>query len=165
MGLIRTLEGALGQGAAVTADDITTFGGDQGSTVPWALDDAIDKGDVAAALALLPRLIPYAGSPSDRNGAAFGCSPCSTSATATCCASTVPMFATTSLLRRCSDEGQHVPGEEGDAAESSSRHRKLGRAIDLLADADLSLRGTKDWPPELVVEVLVARLANLSGRR
>ena len=42
---------------------------------------------------------------------------------------------------------------------------KLGRAIDLLADADLSLRGTKDWPPELVVEVLVARLANLSGRR
>ena len=42
---------------------------------------------------------------------------------------------------------------------------KLTRAIELLADADLSLRGTKDWPPELVVEVLVARLANLSGRR
>ena len=32
VGLVRTLEGALGQGAAVTADDITTFGGDQGST-------------------------------------------------------------------------------------------------------------------------------------
>ena len=73
-----------------------------------------------------------------------GCSPCSTSATATCCASTVPMFATTSLLALLGMKGSTVPGEEGDAAESSSRHQKLGRAIDLLADADLSLRGTKD---------------------
>ena len=42
---------------------------------------------------------------------------------------------------------------------------KLARAIELLATADLQLRGTVDWPPELVMEVLVARLANLSGRR
>ena len=41
---------------------------------------------------------------------------------------------------------------------------KLARAIELLAEADLDLRGTKDWPPELVIEVLVARLANLSRR-
>jgi hypothetical protein len=29
----------------------------------------------------------------------------------------------------------------------------------LLADADLALKGTIDWPPELILEVLVARLA------
>ena len=30
-----------------------------------------------------------------------------------------------------------------------------------MAKADLDLRGDKDWPDELVLEVLVARLANL----
>ena len=41
---------------------------------------------------------------------------------------------------------------------------KVVQAIALLAQADLDLRGLKDWPPELVLEVLVARLAFL-GRR
>ena len=166
VGLVRTLEGALGQGANVTADDIATFGGDQGSTVPWALDDAIDKGDVAAALAILPRLIPYDGSPTDRNGAAFR------------------LLAV--LHKRYSNmlrlDGADVRDDKAAAAllgmkgstfpakKAMQQSRRLGtdkltRAIELLADADLSLRGTKDWPPELVVEVLVARLANLSGRR
>jgi len=166
VGLVRTLEGALGQGANVTADDIATFGGDQGSTVPWALDDAIDKGDVPAALAILPRLIPYDGSPTDRNGAAFR------------------LLAV--LHKRYSNmlrlDGADVRDDKAAAAllgmkgstfpakKAMQQSRRLGtdkltRAIELLADADLSLRGTKDWPPELVVEVLVARLANLSGRR
>jgi len=36
----------------------------------------------------------------------------------------------------------------------------------LLAQADLDLRGAKEWPDELVMEVLVARLSRLgSGRR
>jgi hypothetical protein len=34
-----------------------------------------------------------------------------------------------------------------------------------LAQADLDLRGEKAWPPELVMEVLVARLSKLVGRR
>jgi DNA polymerase III subunit delta len=41
---------------------------------------------------------------------------------------------------------------------------KVATAIGLLADADLALRGSIAWPPELVMEVLVARLARL-GRR
>ena len=39
---------------------------------------------------------------------------------------------------------------------------RIGRAIDLLADADLDLRGNSAWEPQLVMEVLVARLAALS---
>jgi DNA polymerase-3 subunit delta len=38
-------------------------------------------------------------------------------------------------------------------------HAGIARAILLLADADLALKGTIDWPPELILEVLVARLA------
>jgi DNA polymerase-3 subunit delta len=36
------------------------------------------------------------------------------------------------------------------------------RAIDLLARADLDLRGETDLPAELVMEVLVARLSRLA---
>ena len=165
VGLVRTLEGALGVDATVTADDVATFGGDAGSTVPWALDDAIDKGDVPAALQLLPRLIPYAGSPTDRNGAAFRLM-------------AVLQKRYSNMLRldgadvRDDKAAAKLLGMKGStfpAKKAMQQSRKLGteklsRAIELLAEADLDLRGTKDWPPELVVEVLVARLANLSRR-
>jgi DNA polymerase III subunit delta len=41
-------------------------------------------------------------------------------------------------------------------------HERVVRAIDLLAEADLDLRGGKAWPDHLVLEVLVARLATLA---
>jgi DNA polymerase-3 subunit delta len=44
-------------------------------------------------------------------------------------------------------------------------HDGIARAIALLAGADLDLRGAKEWPDELVMEVLVARLARLIRRR
>jgi DNA polymerase III subunit delta len=42
------------------------------------------------------------------------------------------------------------------------QHKGIARAFELLAQADLDLRGVKDWPPELVMEVLVARLSRLA---
>jgi DNA polymerase-3 subunit delta len=53
------------------------------------------------------------------------------------------------------------------ARKALSQSRRLGhdrvvRAIDLLATADLDLRGGKAWPDDLVLEVLVARLAYLA---
>ena len=41
-------------------------------------------------------------------------------------------------------------------------HDRIVRAIDLPATADIDLRGGKAWPAELVMEVLVARLAQLA---
>ncbi len=40
--------------------------------------------------------------------------------------------------------------------------RGTGDAIVFLADAELALKGKLDWPPELVLEILVARLCRLS---
>ena len=56
------------------------------------------------------------------------------------------------------------------AKKALSQARRLGsapiaRAITLLADADLDLRGIKEWPDELVLEVLVARLSRLAPSR
>ncbi len=166
IGLVRTLEGALGSGATVSLDDVATFGGEKGSTVPWALDDAIDKGDVAGALAILPRLVPSSGSPTERTGAAFRL--------------LAVLHRRYSNMLRLDGAGARdekaaaailgIKGSPFPAKKAMQQGRKLGterlsQAIELLADADLSLRGTKDWPPELVVEVLVARLARLSGQR
>ena len=157
VGLLRTLEGALGEGGTVTADDVAVYGGDAGSVVPWELDDAIDRGEIAAALKVLHRLLP----------------------------SRHPLQVLAALHGRyqrmlrldgagAADEHQAaamlgMKGSTFPARKILGQTRKLGsekiaRAIRLLADADLALRGTVDWPDELVLEVLVARLAALSSR-
>ena len=158
VGLLRTLEGALGSGATVTADDVAVYGGEPGSVVPWELDDAIDRGDITEALKVLHRLLP----------------------------SRHPLQLLAGLHGRyqrmlrldgagAADERQaaEILGMKGStfpARKILGQTRKLGsekiaRAIRLLADADLALRGTIDWSDELVLEVLVARLAALSARR
>ncbi len=55
------------------------------------------------------------------------------------------------------------------AKKALAQSRRLGiaglrRAIELLAAADLDLRGASAWPEELVLEVLVARLSRLAPR-
>ena len=157
VGLLRTLEGALGSGSTVTAEDVAVYGGEAGSVVPWELDDAIDRGDIAAALKVLHRLLPSrhalqvlaalhgryqrmlrldgAGAADEQQAAAM-----------------LGMKGSTFPAKKILGQTRRLGSE------------KVARAIRLLADADLALRGTVDWPDELVLEVLVARLAALSAR-
>ena len=136
---------------------MAVYGGDAGSVVPWELDDAIDRGDIAAALKVLHRLLP-SRHPLQLLAALHG--------------------RYQRMLRLdgagAADEHQAaamlgMKGSTFPARKILGQTRKLGservaRAIRLLADADLALRGTVDWPDELVLEVLVARLAALSSR-
>jgi DNA polymerase-3 subunit delta len=60
-----------------------------------------------------------------------------------------------------------IKGSTFPARKALGQARKLGhdrvvRIIDLLAQADLDLRGGKAWPDHLVLEVLVARVATMS---
>jgi len=157
VGLIRNLEGALGHGAQVTPADVAAYGGEAGAVVGWELDDAIDRGDIAGARKTLHRLLPTRNPHALLGG----------------------MHSRYQRMLRL--DGAAVMGER-EAAEllgmkgSAFPARKLlnqtdrlgssgvARAIRLLADADLALKGKMDWPPELVMEVLVARLAALSVR-
>ena len=167
VGILRTLSGALGPGARVSARDVELYGGHKvGSALPWALDDVIDSGDVSAALSVLSRLIDYDSPHSERNGAAFRL---------------LSMLHRrySNMLRldgaRVSSQAEAaellgIKGSTFPAKKAMQQGRRLGtanlgRAIELLAAADLQLRGTVDWPPELVMEVLVARLASLGRRR
>jgi DNA polymerase III subunit delta len=159
VGVLPTLVAVFGSGARLGTDDIAPYLGEEGGVKPFELTDAIDAGDVALALDRLHRLL--------RGG---GWHPLQVMATLT-----------NHYLRMLALDGSGVAddraaakllgmkGSTFPAKKALQQSRKLGseRLADfaaLLAQADLDLRGAKAWPPELVVEVLVARLASRTPR-
>jgi DNA polymerase-3 subunit delta len=158
--LVTLLESSFPAGAALTVPDVEPLLGDAGSVPPWDLTDAIDRGDVATAIDKLHRMT-RAG---DRH-------PLQTMA--------ILQTHFERMLRldgsgvRTESEAAAVLGLKGStfpakkAMESARRmgSDRIASAIRLLAGADADLRGASAQPPELVMEVLVGRLARLSGRR
>jgi DNA polymerase III subunit delta len=157
VGVLGTLVGSFGTGARLGVADIEPFLGEAGGVPPWELTDALDRGDIATALAKLRRMTAGGG----RHA--------------------LQIMATlqSHYGRMLALDGAAVTGEKDAAAllgmkgstfparKALTQSRKLGhtgvvRAIDLLAAADLDLRGGKAWPDDLVLEVLVARLARLA---
>ena len=159
LALLDVLVGAHGPGAELGLAEVEPFLGESGSVPPWELTDAIDDGDIAKAIGTLHRQLG-AG---DRH----------------------PLQVLASLhghyermLRLdgagARDEkaaadllgmkGSTFPAKKLLAQTRRIGSERIGRAIGHLADADLALRGASAWPPELVMEVLVARLAALHRR-
>ncbi|HEY1278617.1 MAG TPA: DNA polymerase III subunit delta [Acidimicrobiales bacterium] len=137
----------------LTKDEVEPFLGEAGSVPPWDLTDAIDKGDTAAALSMLNRM--------DRHPLAV---------MAILQGHYERMLRLDGAdVRDRSTAAAHLkvsPFQAGKALEQGRRlgHDGVARAVELLAGADLDLRGQKSWPPELVMEVLVARLSRLAPR-
>jgi len=163
-GILDALEAAYGPGARLGPEDIEPYLGSPGAVPPWELTDAIDEGRSDTALKALHRLLEAGG----RH----------------------PLVVLAILQRHFTDAlavQSPEPVTEAQAAEilglakgrSTFPARKaldlarrlgparLGDAVVALAGAELDLKGKTDWPPELVLEVLVARLCRLaraSGR-
>lgn len=158
--LLEMLAAAHGAGSRLGVEEVGPLLGGVGSVAPWELTDAIDGGDGAAALTVLRRLT----GPGGRHP--------------------LVILATlhTHFARMLRLDGADAADEAGAAAllgisggstypakKALLQVRRIGhagvaRAIDLLAEADLALKGAVDWPADVVLEVLVARLADL-GRR
>jgi DNA polymerase-3 subunit delta len=157
VGVIGTLLGAFGEGARLGVDDLESFLGEAGGVPPWELTDAIDRGDIPTALDKLHRML--AGG--DRHPLQI---------MATLHGQYARMLALDGAPVAGEKDAAQLLGMKGStfpARKALSQARKLGhdrivRAVDLLATADLDLRGGKAWPEPLVMEVLVARLARLS---
>ncbi len=161
LGRLESIEGTLlaayGPGAKIGVDDVAPFLGEAGGVAPWDLTDALDAGDAARAVAVLHRMLDGGARP--------------------------PLAVLASLHRHVAAM-LRLDGagglSEADAAAATGlapypakkalgQSRKLGHErlvemVTLVADADLDLRGRLGWPPELVLEVLVARLARLTRR-
>jgi DNA polymerase-3 subunit delta len=152
-GILDALAAAFGEGASVSAEELEPFLGSAGSVPPWELTDAIDSGSIPAALLALRRMLEAGGrAPTEVLG----------------------------VLHRHYANMLRLDGPDAlDAEEAASllgvrsafvakkaleQGRRLGseriaQAMTLLADADLDLKGRTGLPPELVLEVLVARLS------
>lgn len=159
--ILGTLQATFGAGARLSGPDVQPFLGQAGSVPPWDLTDAIDRGDVSTALTMLDRMV-RAGERHPLQVMAIlhghyqrflrlegaGIRDDKAAAEALGVKSTFQAKKALDGVRRLGHDG-------------------VARAIALLARADLDLRGARDWPGELVLEVLVGRLARLapSGRR
>ncbi|HUS43647.1 MAG TPA: DNA polymerase III subunit delta [Ilumatobacteraceae bacterium] len=154
-GILATLTSTYGAGDVLTFAEIEPFLGDAGGVPPWDFTDAIDAGDTTKALTLLGRMM-HAGGRHPLQIMAILHS----------------HYANVAKLdgadARSEQDAMAATGIKSPypAKKALANYRRLGpastkRAIELLAQADLDLRGDKDLEPELVMEVLVARLSKL----
>lgn len=154
-GILTGLAAAYGD-ATVGPEELEPFLGEAGAGAPWELTDAVDSGDVARALAALHRLTEGG----NRH----------------------PLVVLASLHRHylamlrldgaevSSDQEAAAllgirstyPAAKARAQAARLKAAGIGRAIVLLADADLDLKGRTALPEQTVLEVLVARLARLA---
>lgn len=158
-GIVAVLRSTFGEGVRVTAADVEPFLGDAGGVPPWEFTDAIDSGDTAKALTLMSRMM-HGGERHPLQIMAI-------------------LHGHYTKLARL--DGADA-GNEADAAKAMGikpgypakkalgHYRRLGgsgvkRAIELLAAADLDLRGVTELDDETVMEVLVARLSRLVPAR
>ena len=155
--VLGTLAAVHGAGARLGVDDVEPFLGEAGAVPPWELTDAIDRGDIALAVTNLHRLLE-AG---DRH-------PLQVMVTLT--THVERMLALSGGPARSEKDAAAVLGLKGStfpARKALDQSRRLGpvkvaRAVELLADADVALRGGSGWDSPLVMDVLVARLAALA---
>jgi DNA polymerase-3 subunit delta len=157
--LLEVLLAVYGPGGRVGPAELEPYLGAAGSVAPWDLTDAIDAGNGEVALSILHRLLG-AG---ERH----------------------PLVVLAILVRHVQAmlrvESPSITSEAQAAAamgiakgrstfparKALNGARRLGpggvtEAIALLAEAEVQLKGALEWPGELVLEVLVARLCRLS---
>lgn len=159
--LVEVLVSAYGEGARIGPADLEPFLGQAGAVAPWDLTDAIDRADTDAALTALHRLLEggerhplvvlavlhrHVSAMLRLDGAAAA------SETQAAILLGIPSGRSTYPAKKALAGARRI-GADG-----------VARAVLLLAGADVDLRGGSSLPPELVLDVLVARLCRLAPR-
>jgi len=155
-GLLATLVSAFGTAVKLSESDVEPFLGDAGGVPPWELTDAIDQGHMSVALSAAGRMLD-AGA---RHPLQL---------MATLHSHYERMLRLDGAGVRDEKAAAGVLGMKGStfpAKKAMAQGRRLGptgvrQAIELLADADVDLRGRTGLEGRYVVEILVARLARL----
>jgi DNA polymerase-3 subunit delta len=166
-GLVATLRAVHGPDARLDVDDVTPYLGEAGSIPVWDLTNAIERGDVPGALATVRRLLTVTSprQPKPMHPLQI----------------TAMLHSHYRKLLRLDDPAVRTNEDAAAAIGGRTTPRAAGfrlrqaralgidglqRAFDLLAHADLDLKGARAIPEDAVIELLVARLAALTpGRR
>jgi DNA polymerase-3 subunit delta len=152
-GIIESLVAAYGEGASISGAELEPFLGSAGSVPPWELTDAIDSGSIPGALVALRRMLDAGGRhPTEVIGILHR--------------HYSNMLALDGLAQVDSAEAAQLLGIRSPfvAKKAMEQGRRLGseriaQAVNLLSDADLDIKGRTALAPDLVLEVLVARLS------
>jgi DNA polymerase III subunit delta len=158
-GIVDSLVSAYGEGASVSMAELEPFLGSAGAVPPWELTDAIDAGSIPNALSALRRMLEAGGrQPTEVIGVLHrhfanmlrldGLDEFDPAEAAQLLGVRSPFVA-----KKAMEQGRRLGGE------------RIASAIALLAGADLDVKGQTALPPDLVLEVLVARLSRLPRAR
>lgn len=156
IGFLMMIRGNFAEGARITAEDIEPLLADQGGVPPWAVTDAIEAGDPTLAVLAVQRML----GPGERHPLQI---------LASLSTYVANMLALDGSGVSTRDQAHRVLGGAPYVAQKAlTQGQRLGseRVADLVrlvAEADLDLRGRRRQPEELVMEVLVARMASRSG--
>ena len=165
-GILDALYGTYGEGPILSSEDVEPFIGEAGSVPPWELTDAISTGDYGRSQDQLARMLSSGGRHPLQILASLhgyferilrldGAGVRNKADAAT-------------LLRKSgamNKSGSTYPAEIAFEASKELRGWKIRRVYELLAAADLDLRGRSGAPASVVLEVLVARLVQLHPKQ
>jgi len=154
-GILATLRSTYGTDHVVTMADVQPFLGDAGGVPPWDFTDAIDAGNTTKALTLLARMTNGGGRhPLQVMSILHN--------------HYVGIAKLDGVDARNEQDAMAATGIKSPypAKKALQNYQRLGgastrRAVELLAQADLDLRGARDLDPDVVMDVLVARLSKL----
>jgi len=155
--IFETLVSTFGADASLSADDVTPFLGVGSDVPPWELTDAIDSGDITLALAKLDRMTTGG----ERH-------PLQTLATLhnhyqrALQLDGAPVFDDRSAAEHLGMKGSTFPAKKALNLSRRLGSQRLARAVELVAQSDLDLRGATAIDGRTVITVLVSRLAHLS---
>jgi DNA polymerase-3 subunit delta len=164
-GLVELLAGTYGPGASLGADEVEAYLGEVGSVPVWQLTNRIEDGDVAAALTTLHRMLTATTAREPKPMHPLQVMGLLHSRYKKLLRVDDPAIATVDQAHAAlGGKGSTFPAKKALEATRALGTEGLRRAIDLLHQADLDLKGASGLPAETVIEVLVARLTGLSGR-
>ncbi len=156
--IIDMMVSTFGEGSAITASDVEPFLGQKSDVPPWELTDALDSGDIGTALEKMHRMTRGG----DRHALQVMITLHNHYQRA------LALDGAGAYDEKAAAEVLGIKGSTFPAKKALTLSKRLGpdrtrRAIELLARADLDLRGGSAIEAEAVLEVLVARLARLSA--
>lgn len=155
--VLEALHSAYGDNAKLSAADVEAFVGPASDVPPWELTDALDAGDIGLALDKLRRMT--------EGGSRHALQVLATlhnhyqRALALDGAGAADEKAAAAVLGM---SGSTFPARKALTLSRRLGSQKLASAINLLATADLDVRGASAVPDGTTLEVLIARLARLS---
>ncbi|HET9689740.1 MAG TPA: DNA polymerase III subunit delta [Acidimicrobiales bacterium] len=157
--LLEVLTAAFGEGARLGPDHIFPYLGEQGAVAPWDFTDAVDAGQTAVALEQLHRML---GAGERHPLVVLATLARHVGSMLRIDADDITSEAAAAAAMGIAKGRSTYPAKKALLAARRYGAAGVAEATGLVADAEVDIKGGRDWPAELVLEVLVARLCRLA---